>query len=218
MFYDYLIHLKNETLSMNNNNRILSIQYVERYIYNFCGQDEENTKLIKSIACRFCYSRINSILQVSVNKIIQVLYRLDFSLFSLHEYNFIPFSEDTPVRISSIIDGILLNYMANNETTETDETFNNLDQFQSSVVYDIVLDEDALCDTSNTEIECSICYNSCSKINKAKLVCNHEFCVDCTHELMERRNTNCPYCRNKIDKIICYNEESYKKLRKCIEN
>jgi len=72
MFYDYLIHLKNETLSMNNYNRILSIQLVEQYIYNFCGQNEENIKIVKSVACRFCYSRINSLLQVSVNKIIRV--------------------------------------------------------------------------------------------------------------------------------------------------
>jgi hypothetical protein len=220
MFYDYLIHLKDETLSMNNYNRILSIQCVEQYIYNFCGQNEENIKIVKSVACRFCYSRINSLLQVSVNKIIRVLYQLDFSLFSLHEYNFIPFGEDTPVRISSIIDGILLNYLANNETTETDENFNfnNLDEFKNTAVYNVVLDEEVLGDTSNTEMECSICYNSCSKINTAKLECNHEFCIDCTNELMERKNTNCPYCRNKIDKIICYNEESYKKLHKCSEN
>jgi len=208
IYYDYLVHLKNETLSMNNYNRVLSIQCVEQYIYNFCGGDEENTKLIKSVACRFCYSRVNSLLQVSVNKIIQVLYQLDFSVISLHEYNFIPFRDDTPVRIGSIIDGILINYMANNEN------FNNLDEFKSTAVYNVVFDDRVLCDTSNTDFECSICYNSFSKMSTVKLECNHEFCVDCTNELMERKNTSCPYCRNKIEKIICYNEESYKKLQK----
>jgi hypothetical protein len=108
--------------------------------------------------------------------------------------------------------------LANNETTESDENFNNLDEFKNTAVYNVVLDEGVLGDTSNTEMECAICYNSTKKNLVAKLECQHEFCVDCTENLIQKKYTNCPYCRSEIDKIICYNEESYKKLHKCSEN
>lgn len=214
MFFQYLIHLKNETLSINNENSILSIQSVERYLYNFCSQHNSNTKLIKAVSCRFCNARLRSTLQVSINKIIMHLFDIDCMTLSLHEYNFIPFNEHTPVRISSIIDGILLNYMANNQIN------NSLDDFKNgiSINYNIILCD--IADSSNsyssdmkTEMECSICYNSTKKIESAKLECQHEFCVVCTEQLLQKKHSDCPYCRNKIDKITCYNEESYNKLK-----
>ena len=215
MFFQYLVHLKDETMSINNENRILSIQSVERYLYNFCSQHDSNTKLIKSLSCRFCGTRLRSTLQVSINKIIMHLFDIDCMTLSLHEYNFIPFNEYTPVRISSIIDGILLNYMANNQiNTSTNDYKNGI-----SINYNIVMCE--MSDSSNihtidleTEMECSICYNSTKKIDSATFECQHDFCIECTETLLQKKHSDCPYCRNKIDKITCYNEESYNKLQK----
>jgi hypothetical protein len=220
MFMEYLTHLKNETLAMNNGNRILSIQTVERYLYNFCSQHDSNTKLIKSLACRFCHARLRSSLQVTINKIIMYLFDIDYMTLCLHEYNYIPFNEETPIRVSSIIDGILLNYMANNENNRNNDI--DLDDLNKNmVVYNIVLD--VLYDTSNTdntlepEMECAICYNSTKKNLFAKLECHHEFCIECTEKLIKKTHEDCPYCRSKINKIICYDKECFNKLKNCTE-
>lgn len=220
MFMEFLTHLKNETLAMNNGNRILSIQTVENYLYNFCSQHDSNSKLIKSLACRFCHARLRSSLQVTINKIIMYLFDLDYMTLCLHEYNYIPFNEETPIRVSNIIDGILLNYMANNENNNVSDI--DLDDLNKNVVvYNICLGVPY--DTSNTdntlepEMECAICYNSTKKNLFAKLECQHEFCIECTENLIKKTHEDCPYCRSKINKIICYDKECFNKLKKCTE-
>ena len=219
MFLEYLVHLKNETLSINDENRILAIPHIEQYIYNFCSQSESNTKLIKSLACRFCGARLRSTLQVSINKIIMYLFAIDYMTLSLNEYNYIPFGEETPVRVSNIIDGILLNYMANNATSRSNI---DLDDLKNKVIYNLELC--ILCDNGDaqtacleTDLECAICYNSMKKNLVAKLECQHEFCVNCTKNLIQKKYTNCPYCRSEIEKITCYDKKWYDKLKKCSE-
>lgn len=221
--YEYLNDVKNETLIRTNNNRLMAIPHMEKFIYDFCSQFDNNchTKLIKAVACRFCYSRINSPLQVSINKIIQKLFQLDLSLIETSQYNFIPFTTESPVRISVLIDRMIFNFIENNPIISGNE----IKPITPNVEYSVILDT-GLCVTSNDEtvneekyvsepepeMECSICYNSTPKKMTAKLECAHEFCIDCTENLMKKKYDNCPYCRNKIDKIICYNKESFNKL------
>lgn len=221
--YEYLNDVKNETLIRTNNNRLMAIPHMEQFIYDFCSQFDNNchTKLIKAVACRFCYSRINSPLQVSINKIIQKLFQLDLSLIETSQYNFIPFTTESPVRISVLIDRMIFNYIEHNPIISGNE----IKPITPNVEYSVILDT-GLCVTSNDEnvneeksvsefkpeMECSICYNSTPKKKTAKLECTHEFCIDCTENLMKKKYDNCPYCRNKIDKIICYNKESFNKL------
>lgn len=220
--YDYLNDIKNETLIRTNNNRLMAIPHMEQFIYEFCSQFGNNchTKLIKSVACRFCYSRINSPLQVSINKIIMHLFDIDYMTLCLHEYNYIPFNEETPVRVTSIIDGILLNYMANNENNSVSDI--DLDDLNKNVVvYNISLevpyDTRNTDNTLETEMECVICYNSTKKNLFAKLECHHEFCIECTEKLIKKTHEDCPYCRSKINKIICYDKECFNKLKNCTE-
>lgn len=214
-FRDYLINFKTEFLLVNDNNEIVVIRELENYLYNFSSQSNINIKLIKAFACRFCDTRLRSILQVCINKIIMYLFNIDCISITLHEYNFIPFNHETPVRISNIIEGILLNYYANNQIEQNGQTIGNLNQLNFDTLYEINLEN---CDNSNNdvpldvEIECSICYNATKKYNTAKLDCHHEYCIDCTHQLLLKDHTNCPFCRKKIDKLTCYNEEAYKKL------
>ena len=65
----------------------------------------------------------------------------------------------------------------------------------------------------NIEIECSVCYNSSKKTNFVSLNCNHEYCIECTEQFINKKITTCPFCRNKIVNLTCYTEELYNKLQ-----
>jgi hypothetical protein len=104
--------------------------------------------------------------------------------------------------------------MANNQMNNSIDNLGNV----LYVHYNIVLfemDDSSKIHNLNleTEMECSICYNSTKKINSAKFECNHEFCIECTEQLIQKKHADCPYCRNKMDKITCYNEDNYNRLR-----
>ena len=115
---------------------------------------------------------------------------------------FIPFNEYTPVRISGILNGILLNYASN-------EILNDFDSNVIFTNYEIQL---AVCNETSKQIECSICYNTTDKVNCVYFDCNHEYCFDCVKQLVNNKHKNCPYCRDKIKNITCYTEENYNKL------
>jgi hypothetical protein len=152
---NYLIYLKNHFISQHNNNRILAIRDFENYLYNYCSQTYNNAKLIKAIACRFYNTRLRSLLIVTINKIILNLFEIDINWITFHENNFVPFNQHTPVRITYILNGIIINYMAeiqrnlnhaNNIFTNYEiklETFDNETQTEA--------------DNNNTNLECSIC-------------------------------------------------------------
>jgi hypothetical protein len=196
---NYLIYLKNNLLVLHNNNRILAIQDFEKHIYDYYTYCDNNIKLLKSIACRFYSIRLRSLLIVTINKIILRLFDINIAWLTYNEYNLVPFNENTPIRITTILHGILLNLtndIMHNTITETN--------------YDIKLETIV---NTNKEVECSICYNSLKINNCASFECKHEYCIDCTEQLIIKKHTDCPYCRNKIKNITCYNEESYNKLR-----
>jgi hypothetical protein len=215
---NYLIYLKNHFISQHNNNRILAIRDFENYLYNYCSQTYNNAKLIKSIACRFYNTRLRSLLIVTINKIILNLFEIDINWITFHENNFVPFNEHTPVRISFILNGILINYLANEIQRNQNNNINN--NFDSNIIftnYEIKLEtldneRQSEADNNNTNFECSICYNTVKKINCASFECKHEYCIDCTKQLVIKKHTTCPYCRYEIKNIICYTEESYNKL------
>jgi hypothetical protein len=221
---NYLIYLKNHFTMQHNNNRILAIRDFENYLYNYCSQTHNNAKLIKAIACRFYNTRLRSLLIVTINKIILSLFEIDINWITFHENNYVPFNEHTPVRISYVLNGILINYLAN-EIQRNSNNVNNRNNpnnnFDSNIIfknYEIKL-QTLECEkhsdadiNNNTDFECSICYNSVEKINCASFECKHEYCVDCTKQLVIKKHTSCPYCRYEIKNITCYTEESYNKL------
>jgi len=192
-------------MEINGGNRVLAIQNFELYVYDFSSISEENVKWIKSVACRFYNSRMHSLLQIAINKIILSLYDINIDWITFHEYNFVPFNANTPIRISYVLSGIVLNYASNNIS-------NNLQETENASFYKVQLQE---CDEATiTQIECSICYNTTNKINCSSFECKHEYCVNCVEELLNKKFKNCPYCREKIKMITCYSEENYNKLNK----
>jgi hypothetical protein len=209
---NYLIYLKNHFISQHNTNRILAIRDFENYLYNYCSQTYNNAKLIKAIACRFYNTRLRSLLIVTINKIILSLFEIDINWITFHEHNYVPFNEHTPVRISYILNGIVINYMA-----EFQRNLNHANNIFTN--YEIkleTLDHEKQCDNDSsdksTEIECSICYNTIKKTHCATFECKHEYCVDCTKQLVIKKHTTCPYCRHEIKNITCYTQECYNKL------
>jgi len=208
----FLIHLKNNLLALYNDNRILAINDFEKHIYDYYTCSDENSidysfwkkKLLRSIACRFYNIRLRSSLITTINKMILCLFDIDITWITSHEHNFVPFNENTPIRISSIFQGILLNM--------TNEIYNSI--LNNNINYEIKLetiDNDNNNDI-NKENECSICYNSLKKTNCASFKCNHEYCVECVIQLIFKKHTTCPHCRYNIDVISCYNQENYYKL------
>jgi len=199
---NYLIYLKNNLLLFHNNNRISAIQDFEKHVYDYYTYSDSNKKLLRAIACRFYNTRLRSLLIISINRIILRLFDINIQWLTFHEYNFVPFNENSPIRISYIFQGMLINMtniMINNMTPEP--------------VYDIKLL--TINDTNNnynTETECSICYNSLKQIDYASFECKHDYCVDCVTQLMFKKHNTCPHCRNNICVISCYNKENYDKL------
>jgi len=197
---NYLIYLKNTLLALHNN-KILAIQDFENHIYDYYTYSINNKKLLKAIACRFYSTRLRSLLIVTINKIILRLFDIDTAWLTFHEYNFVPFNENTPVRVSYILEGILLNM--SNDVMNT---------ISVKPEYDIKLESIDNINSDNKETECSVCYNSFKKTNFISLNCKHEFCIDCTEQFINKNITSCPFCRNKISTLTCYTEELYNKL------
>jgi len=209
---NYLIYLKNH-FTTQHNNRILAIRDFENYLYNYCSQTHNHSKLIKAIACRFYTTRLRSSLIIAINKIILSLFEIDINWISFHEHNYVPFNEHTPVRISYVLNGILINYMVEIQRNQSNNFDTNI-IFKNYEIKLETLDHGKQCDNNNnnTVFECSICYNSVEKIDCASLECKHDYCIDCTKQLVVKKHTNCPYCRYEIKNITCYSEESYNKL------
>jgi len=199
----YLILLKNTLTLFNNHNRVLSIIDFENYLYNYCSQSVNNAKLLQYVACRFYNTRLRSPIQISINQIILRLFDINIEWLINNEYNFIPFNQNTPIRISHIINGILLNYYSNGIIDNCDNVFTN---------YEIKMEKYNDDKNVNIEIECSVCYNSSKKTSFVSLNCNHEYCIECTEQFINKKITTCPYCRNKIVNLTCYTEELYNKL------
>ena len=65
-------------------------------------------------------------------------------------------------------------------------------------------------DMENT-IDCGICMEPCTKDSIGILKCNHNFCVSCIKRQLSVTNNKCAYCRQHIDKITVYNDDSVKK-------
>lgn len=216
----YLIYLKNHFMTLHAGNRILAIQDFENYLYSYCGQSDDNTKLLKHVGSRFYSSRLRSMIQIVINKILLSLFDIDIAWLTFHEYNFIPFNENTPVRLSCILTGILLNYQSNeflnNTYNANAANAANAANFDTNIIFTnakIKIEQSELDNQHiSTCIECSICYNNVEKSNCATLECKHEYCVVCVEQMLDKQHTNCPYCREQIKKINCYNEEAYNKL------
>lgn len=200
---NYFIFLKNSCMERHSGNRILAIQNFEIYIYDFCSLSEQNIKWIKSVACRFYNNRMRCMLQVAINKIILSLYNIDIYWITHHEYNFIPFNMNTPVRISYVLNGILMNFASNNIIN------NNVSNYKIEL---------SKLDDKLSSFECSICYNTIEGKLCGSFECKHEYCIDCIEQLVNKKHTSCPYCRGKIENITCHSNESYDKLNKLINS
>jgi len=211
-FKRYLFYLKSELLLDNNieinndehingiYNSIRKIEKMEEFLYDFCGRSEENSKLIKTFACRFCSCRLKTRIQISINKIIVYLFELNYSIIVNHSLNTTPFSEETPVRISCVLNGILINYY-----------YTNNDDYDSSVIK--VEHCNIETDKQDEIIDCPICYNDVKLVDCLTFNCNHNFCSECTIQLLKNYHVNCPNCRTQMIKMNCYNNEIMQKIK-----
>ena len=59
---------------------------------------------------------------------------------------------------------------------------------------------------SDCEYECSICYESFQMEQFAKIDCNHMFCLNCTRQLLNKREVSCALCRCKFQTIKVFDE------------
>ena len=213
----YLIYLKSNLLTLYNENRVLAINDFEKHIYDYYTRIDEKKKLLRAIGCRFYNIRLRSSLITTINKIILRLFAINIEWIISHNYNFIPFNENTPIRISAIFQGILLN-MTNAFYNFMNNNNNNNDNDNDNIIkYEIILEpnkDTSIIETTsnNNEMECGICYNSFEKSNSALLECRHEYCVDCVFQLISKKHTTCPHCRNNINVISCFSQENYDKL------
>ena len=184
---------------------INKIEKMEEFLYEYCSTSEENIKMIKSFACRFCSCRLRSRLQISINKIIVYLFDLNSDTLVNNELmNSNPFNEDTPIRISSILNRILTNWISPNGNNDNQ---NHQNKPNIKIIYDMNLESS---NEQNDIIECSICYNEYSLIDCLTFNCKHAFCVDCTNELIKNKHNKCPNCRCEINEINCPNNISHK--------
>jgi|UniRef100_A0A6C0DJM1 hypothetical protein len=218
-FHNYLIYYKNNNTSNSSSNYILNvlltIENVERFLYEFCSISIENRKLLKAYACRYCNSRIRSLLTTSINKIIVQLFDMNYNyLFNNDE--FILFDQETTLRISDYINNVLLNYVIyydlDNENNSNQNNFHYNQDNQDNHKFNIILNDDSYEETTD-ENECAICYNPYHLKNGTSFICNHNFCVDCTIQLVKTKHKNCPSCRSTIEKITCYNNKTFDKLK-----
>jgi hypothetical protein len=145
-FKTYLFYIKNGILlntidELNNNipaddniyNSILKIEQMESFLYDYCRESQDNLKLIRTFASRFCSCRLRSRIQVTINKIIVYLFELNYNLISNHSFNYTPFSEETPVRISCVLNGILINYLIYNDLSYENNNYETELQYTSII-------------------------------------------------------------------------------------
>lgn len=70
--------------------------------------------------------------------------------------------------------------------------------------------------SSDNECECGICYDNKKIHNFIKLNCGHEFCKDCTKQLMKNcrtENPRCAFCRCEITNIELSSQEILNELK-----
>lgn len=240
-FKTYLFYIKNSILlnndgELSNNlpaddniyNSILKIEQMETFLYNYCRESGDNVKLTRTFASRYCSCRFRSRLQVTINKIIVYLFELNYALISNHTFNYTPFSEETPVRISCVLNGILMNYLIYNDLSYDNSNYETeleysifvskinikFNKYEIDNIDDIddADEEKDKCQPDET-IECSICYNDHKSINCLTFNCNHKFCGECTNQLFKSKHSKCPNCRSEINEITCFNEEIHEKLK-----
>ena len=193
---------------------INKIEKMEEFLYEYCSNSEENIKMIKSFACRFCSCRLRSRLQISINKIIVYLFDLNSDTLVNNELmNSDPFNEDNPIRISGILNGILMNWIFPNGNNDNPNHQNHQNKPNIKIIYDMNIDSS---NKKNDIIECSICYNEYSLNDCLTFNCKHAFCLDCTNELIKNKHNKCPNCRCEINEINCPNNISHKCVFKTI--
>jgi hypothetical protein len=190
---------------------LFAIQDFELDLYNFYNESDVNKKILRSVACRFYRIRMRSRIEVIMNNIILMVFDIDFSWFSNFEYNTILFNENTPIRISFILNQIITNYVNNNGVnTNKINIYKDCEiKLENPDVFDIV--------NNNIQIECNICYEAIVKTKFVSLDCKHEYCIECTEQLINKNIACCPFCRNKIQKLTCYTGEVYNKLNENIK-
>lgn len=183
---------------------INKIEKMEEFLYEYCSTSEENIKMIKSFACRFCSCRLRTRLQISINKIIVYLFDLNSDTLVNNELmNSNPFNEETPIRISSILNRILMNWIFPNGNNDN---LHNQNKPNIKIIFDI---NSVSSNKTHEIVECSICYNDYNPNDCLTFNCKHAFCVNCTNELIKTTHTKCPNCRCEINEINCHNNETY---------
>ena len=82
-------------------------------------------------------------------------------------------------------------------------TFNNLELRHS-----IYITEPSLFINIDDKLKCGICMETLCKEQFGILECKHMFCTQCIKNQMTNSNKCCALCRQHIDKITVYNDDS----------
>jgi hypothetical protein len=200
--------MSNILLNLNENvqNCLNKIIKMEKFLYDYCKNSPDNNKMIRAFACRFCNCRIRSRIEVVINKILAFVFDLNFNQIINNPHNHILVSEITPIKISVVFNAILLNYIIYNDM------LNNEPPINIQLNLSLILNENL--EKQNEIIECSICYNEYKLVDCLTFNCNHNFCVNCSKDLIKNKHTKCPNCRCDIKEMNCYNNNNYNYIEK----
>lgn len=72
-------------------------------------------------------------------------------------------------------------------------------------------------DTTCSEFDCSICFETCMTFCSATLQCGHVFCGGCMNELFQSKHYDCAMCRKHITQIEVMDIELYNQLTKKVK-
>jgi hypothetical protein len=131
---------------------------------------------------------------------------LDINTNDNQETSETPFSSLEEEEISGL--NFLIEYMFQNQQQISGVTnFNNI-KIETQVIQDKKTETTQESDNednkdNNEDVECGICYYTFNRIQFIKLNCNHEFCKDCTKNLLKIYSNRpcCALCRGKIERI-----------------
>jgi len=135
-------------------------------------------------------------------------YFYDYDLTDLdinQETSETPFSSLEEEEINGL--NFLIEYIFQNQhqiSGVTNLNLNNI-KIESQVIQDKKTEttQESYNNDNNEDVECGICYYTFNRIQFIKLNCNHEFCKDCTKNLLKIYSNRpcCALCRGKIERI-----------------
>ena len=188
-----LLDFKENLFSKRDDLReIHSIDFNDKISYFETWLLGQNQKLVKSYAMRFCGAYARNTIEICAAKIINSIWNVNQDIWGNNQAqnpDFIPLPDS--VNMERAVEYLL-------------GLRNNRNQPDENRKFDII---PILClESSNTQEDCSICYEEIEASNMVSLNCNHNFCGTCLSQTFKKCSPNslpcCALCRTKIECVM----------------